>query len=270
MGASMADRPRTSIWRRSFGCGGCLVAIALGFVGLTVVMALIRMGDPGGPPTGPAPAGRPSVTPEETAVVGDEGYVDVPGGDGAFFASTDDDWDKMTAAQFAGSQGNQAAATPVLMRMARAGQIHFHPNGTPVLVLKTSFTARFVEVPAGEGAGQSGWVHREFIKKGRPVRPAAEVESRPKPAVDAGFKPNPSPSVEAVQKAAEDVEADRVQSERRADERRAVGLIRIGQNLENSGKTKGALDTYRRIVKEFPDTPQAKEAAGRIAAMGGE
>jgi YHS domain-containing protein len=48
---------------------------------------------------------------------------------------------------------------------------------------------------------------------------------------------------------------------------RAAGLLRIGQNLEKSGKTDAALENYKRIVKEFADTPAAKTAKQRIKAL---
>jgi YHS domain-containing protein len=48
---------------------------------------------------------------------------------------------------------------------------------------------------------------------------------------------------------------------------RAASLLRIGQNLEKSGKPESALRYFRRIVKEFPATPAAKTAARRIKAL---
>lgn len=48
---------------------------------------------------------------------------------------------------------------------------------------------------------------------------------------------------------------------------RAAGLLRIGQNLEKSGKTDVALGYYRRIVKDFAGTPAAKTAGQRIKAL---
>jgi YHS domain-containing protein len=48
---------------------------------------------------------------------------------------------------------------------------------------------------------------------------------------------------------------------------RAATLLRIGQNLEKSGKASAALGYYKRIVKEFADTPAAKTAKQRIKAM---
>jgi TolA-binding protein len=38
--------------------------------------------------------------------------------------------------------------------------------------------------------------------------------------------------------------------------------------LEKSRKTKQALSAYRRIVQEYPDSPQAKIAAERVTALG--
>jgi YHS domain-containing protein len=48
---------------------------------------------------------------------------------------------------------------------------------------------------------------------------------------------------------------------------RAAGLLQVGQNLEKSGKTTAALGYYKRIVKDFPDTPAAKTAKQRIKAI---
>ncbi len=41
------------------------------------------------------------------------------------------------------------------------------------------------------------------------------------------------------------------------------------RELEGQRKPKEALDAYQRIVKEYPDSPQAKMAAERIKALGG-
>lgn len=49
---------------------------------------------------------------------------------------------------------------------------------------------------------------------------------------------------------------------------RAASLLRIGQNLEKSGKAAAALANYKRIVKDYPDTPAAKTARTRIEAIG--
>jgi YHS domain-containing protein len=49
---------------------------------------------------------------------------------------------------------------------------------------------------------------------------------------------------------------------------RAASLLRQGQALDKAGKSAAALEYYRRIVKEYPDTPAAKTASGRIKTLG--
>jgi hypothetical protein len=49
---------------------------------------------------------------------------------------------------------------------------------------------------------------------------------------------------------------------------RATSLLAAARNLERAGKGAGALDFYRRVVKEHPGTPQAREAAARVKALG--
>ncbi len=48
---------------------------------------------------------------------------------------------------------------------------------------------------------------------------------------------------------------------------RAASLLRIGQNLEKSGKPDAALGYYKRIVKDYADTPAAKTAKQRIKVL---
>ena len=48
---------------------------------------------------------------------------------------------------------------------------------------------------------------------------------------------------------------------------RAASLLRIGQNLEKNGKNDAALEYYKRVVKEYGDTPAAKTARQRIKAI---
>jgi YHS domain-containing protein len=48
---------------------------------------------------------------------------------------------------------------------------------------------------------------------------------------------------------------------------RAASLLRIGQNLEKNGKNDAALEYYKRVVKDYGDTPSAKTARQRIKAI---
>ncbi|WP_422931603.1 YHS domain-containing protein [Singulisphaera sp. PoT] len=51
---------------------------------------------------------------------------------------------------------------------------------------------------------------------------------------------------------------------------KAASQLKLGQNLEKSGKTASALKYYQQVVKDFPDTPQAKTASARIKALQGK
>ena len=53
-----------------------------------------------------------------------------------------------------------------------------------------------------------------------------------------------------------------------SDDARAASLFKFGQDLEKSGKTSGALEFYRKLVKQYPNTAQAKSALSRIEAIG--
>lgn len=46
----------------------------------------------------------------------------------------------------------------------------------------------------------------------------------------------------------------------------AAGRLRIAQALEKTNP-RASLDFYRRVVKDFPGTPEAKTAAKRIEAI---
>jgi TolA-binding protein len=49
---------------------------------------------------------------------------------------------------------------------------------------------------------------------------------------------------------------------------KAAMELGFAQTLENSRKTKQALEAYRRIVQEYPESSQAKIAAERLGALG--
>ncbi len=51
---------------------------------------------------------------------------------------------------------------------------------------------------------------------------------------------------------------------------RAATMLRSAQNLEKLGKKYGAIDFYRMVVKDFPDSPQSKVAAERIKSLSKE
>lgn len=51
---------------------------------------------------------------------------------------------------------------------------------------------------------------------------------------------------------------------------RAASFLQLGINLEKSGKSDAALTYFKRIVTDYPDSPQAKIARERIQALGGK
>jgi hypothetical protein len=51
---------------------------------------------------------------------------------------------------------------------------------------------------------------------------------------------------------------------------RAAMEIAGARELESQRKPREALEAYQRIVKDFPDSPQAKMAVERIKALGGQ
>jgi hypothetical protein len=53
-------------------------------------------------------------------------------------------------------------------------------------------------------------------------------------------------------------------------EQQAQTIVTAGKNLEKLGKYGGARENYERVFKEFKDTPQAKIAGERLAAIKGK
>lgn len=50
---------------------------------------------------------------------------------------------------------------------------------------------------------------------------------------------------------------------------RAASLLKLGKDLEKAGKTKGALDLYRQLIRQYPKSTQAVSAGERIKAIEG-
>lgn len=48
---------------------------------------------------------------------------------------------------------------------------------------------------------------------------------------------------------------------------KADTLLKAAENLERAGKLAGAAEHYRRVVKEYPGSPQAVKSAARIKAL---
>ncbi len=81
---------------------------------------------------------------------------------------------------------------------------------------------------------------------------------------------SPRPSATKDRSNADEEESAAVPSKPAAKSSKAASQLRLGQNLEKSGKTAAALQYYRDVVKDFPGTPEAKTAAARIKALAGD
>jgi hypothetical protein len=55
-----------------------------------------------------------------------------------------------------------------------------------------------------------------------------------------------------------------------ANDPRATSLFASAQNLEKTGKRAGAIGLYRDVMIRYPDSPEARQAEGRIKALGGK
>ena len=106
---------------------------------------------------------------------------------------------------------------------------------------------------ASSGVGQDDSAFSGF---GDAATPRAKAAPRAAPA------PAPAPAAKPAEAAKAEAGADKVEA-------RAASVLRLGQNLEKSGKTAAALPYYRRVVKEYPGTASARTAAARIKALGG-
>ena len=108
-----------------------------------------------------------------------------------------------------------------------------------------------VKSTAPSGVGKDDGSFDGLVDEPKP-EPKAKSTSRPvSPAPTAKEEPKAEPATSPA-----------------ADAAKAASILRLGQALERSGKTAGALDYYRRVTKEYPDTPQAKTAADRLKALG--
>jgi YHS domain-containing protein len=101
--------------------------------------------------------------------------------------------------------------------------------------------------------------------KGAPRSDGAKAETKGAPRSD-GAKAKPGADTDDADAAGKSKSAPK-KGEPRSAASRAAGLLRIAQNLEKSGKAAAALENYKRIVKDYADTPAARTARQRIKAL---
>jgi YHS domain-containing protein len=97
------------------------------------------------------------------------------------------------------------------------------------------------------------------------AKPGPSGSSKSTTKADPAGQSTPAVSETVTSKASSKKVDDRSAADKEAS--RAASLLKLGQNLEKSGKTSAALDYYRRVVKEFAKAPAAKTAAELIKKL---
>jgi YHS domain-containing protein len=121
--------------------------------------------------------------------------------------------------------------------------------------------------PAASGVGRfEDAFANDVVESPPPAKPAADGSSKAMTKAQPTPEPKPANSDTSTKKNGTTPADGRAAVAKQAS--RAASLLKLGQNLENSGKTSAALEYYRRVVKDFAKTPAAKTAAERIKALG--
>jgi hypothetical protein len=170
-------------------------------------------------------------------------------------------------------QANDRAGIEQLLKSKRVEKL---AKGTKVLVIANSRPAKVVSAPRfadivdanrqmqaamlaprpdfrklpvevrildGELAGEKRYIPEMYMAKLIPDPDAPQRRAKPRLAKPAVPKPEP-------------VKADR-----------ASTLLQSARNLEKSGKVDGAVKFYRQVVKDFPDSAEAKTATERLRSL---
>ncbi|RUL87415.1 tetratricopeptide repeat protein [Tautonia sociabilis] len=112
-------------------------------------------------------------------------------------------------------------------------------------------SGRPVAIPTGPGDGSFDRPSADPGPGADPPEPSPSPSPTPRTEPSDDPEPSPSPSDAGLR-------------------RRGASLLRIGQALEKQGKPDGALNFYRRVLSEAPDTPEADTARQRIRAIQGD
>jgi hypothetical protein len=145
-------------------------------------------------------------------------------------------------------------------QLRESGRILIVVNGTSAEIIGELPDRTRVRILDGVHAGEDGWVEPRYI-----VDPEREEAQRKQARIEA--RKREADAHEA------NIEAERIAHEERMKDaaylaKRAETLMKLARNLEEAQKFEGAIGYYRQVIKDFPNTPQAKLAATRIKALG--
>lgn len=106
--------------------------------------------------------------------------------------------------------------------------------------------------------------------KAESVPSPAGPKAAPAPASDAGEPKSKAKGGEPAQKKGES--AKKKAEPKKGDDgaAKAKSALRLGQTLERQGNKAGAISYYEKVVKEHPDSPEAKVAGDRLKELGGK
>jgi hypothetical protein len=119
---------------------------------------------------------------------------------------------------------------------------------------RTSWLASLLIVTLVSVAGAADTPDKDKTAKTAPPKTAAKA--KPKAPKGASTKAAPG--------------AQPTATTRPANDPRATSLFHSAQNLESTGKNPGAIGLYRDVMIKYPDSPEARQAEGRIKALGGK
>jgi YHS domain-containing protein len=120
----------------------------------------------------------------------------------------------------------------------------------------------------GKGKGSAGKPTGSRVGRDDGAFDGLVDEDAPRSAPKTKAKPRSAPAAKADSD--EEATDDAPATKPAAKASKAAQWLRLGENLEKSGKNAAALQYYRDVVKTYAGTPEAKSAAERIKALGGK
>jgi YHS domain-containing protein len=168
--------------------------------------------------------------------------------------------------------GGESSNLPKCILTGGSATLSVTFNGKSYPVCCTGCRDEFNENPqkyvaraeARAAAGGSSEKVGPAAKPSAPSRGASEFEGlvdEPKAMPKSSAKKAATPAAEEAKPAAKST------PKTGTPEAKAASDLRLGQAFERAGKPDRALDTYKVLVKKYPDTDAAKTAADRIKAL---
>ena len=169
---------------------------------------------------------------------------------------------------------SKAGDSDGIQQMLEKGRLVKVANGTPILVVKRHINQFLAEgthaielrILDGEFKGRKVWVYEAFVNRMIPKpyeqTQAYKQEQEAREAEERKAREAAKAYAESPEGIAADAKA--------AATAKSKSLMQLAKNYEKNRNAKAALDAYRKIVAEYPDSEAAKEARGRVKAIEGK